>query len=51
LLGGDFFWRRQRFASAQDRADMQALGLYVKGKSRPATVTLDAAQAPSGNPG
>jgi hypothetical protein len=29
LLGGDPFWRRQRFPSQQDYSEMQALGLFV----------------------
>lgn len=29
LLGGDPVWRRQRFASPADLAEMQALGLYI----------------------
>lgn len=32
LLGGDFFWRRQRFASEADRQDMLKLGLFVPEK-------------------
>lgn len=34
LLGGDFFWRRQRFASDIDRQDMQRLGLFVPEKGK-----------------
>lgn len=33
LLGGDLIWRCQRFASPEDKLEMQKLGLFVKGPS------------------
>ncbi|PKL75507.1 MAG: hypothetical protein CVV27_15005 [Candidatus Melainabacteria bacterium HGW-Melainabacteria-1] len=37
LLGGDLVWRRQRFPSPQDYADMQALGLFVAARHKAGT--------------
>ncbi len=39
LLGGDFFWRSQRFSTAADRQEMQRLGIYLNKKwAEPAPV-------------